>query len=32
VNIALIYGELDGTSEPLNPLVAFRRMAELAWV
>lgn len=30
VNIASIYAELDGTSEPLNPLVAFQQMAELA--
>ena len=27
--IASIYAELDGTSEPLNPLVAFQQMAEL---
>ena len=30
VNIASIFAELDGTSEPLNPLVAFQQMAELA--
>jgi cyclase len=30
VNVANIYAELDGDSEPLNPLVAFQQMAELA--
>lgn len=30
VNIANIYAELSGDQEPLNPLVAFERMAELA--
>jgi cyclase len=30
VNIANIYGELDGEPEPINPLVAFQQMAELA--
>jgi cyclase len=30
VNIANIYGELAGDSEPLNPLAAFQQMAELA--
>jgi cyclase len=29
VNIANIYAELDGDSEPLKPLVAFQQMAEL---
>jgi len=30
VNIASIFAELDGTNEPLNPIVAFQQMAELA--
>jgi cyclase len=30
VNIASIYGELDGEQQPVNPLVAFEQMAELA--
>jgi cyclase len=30
VNVANIYGELGGEHEPLNPLVAFQQMAELA--
>jgi glyoxylase-like metal-dependent hydrolase (beta-lactamase superfamily II) len=30
VNIANIYGELDGSHEPVNPLEAFQQMAELA--
>ena len=30
VNIANIYNELEGTQEPINPLVAFQQMAELA--
>jgi cyclase len=30
VNIATIYRELDGDSEPANPLVSFQQMAELA--
>jgi cyclase len=30
VNIANIYAELDGVQEPINPLVAFQQMAELA--
>jgi cyclase len=30
VNVASIYAELDGETEPLNPLVAFQQMAELA--
>jgi cyclase len=30
VNIANIYGELDGEQEPINPLVAFQQMAALA--
>jgi cyclase len=30
VNLANIYAELDGDSEPLNPLAAFQKMAELA--
>ncbi len=30
VNIATIYRELDGDTEPANPLVAFQQMAELA--
>jgi cyclase len=30
VNIASIYKELDGEEEPLNPLLAFQQMAELA--
>ena len=30
VNVANIYGELDGRAEPLNPLAAFQQMAELA--
>jgi glyoxylase-like metal-dependent hydrolase (beta-lactamase superfamily II) len=30
VNIANIYGELDGDPEPVNPLEAFQQMAELA--
>jgi cyclase len=30
VNVANIYGELDGAHEPLNALVAFQQMAELA--
>jgi glyoxylase-like metal-dependent hydrolase (beta-lactamase superfamily II) len=30
VNIANIYSELDGSGEPVNPLVAFEQMAELA--
>jgi|NGEPerStandDraft_6_1074524.scaffolds.fasta_scaffold11880_4 cyclase len=30
VNLANIYAELDGDPEPLNPLVAFQQMAELA--
>jgi cyclase len=30
VNIANIYAELDGDTEPLNPLAAFQQMAELA--
>jgi cyclase len=30
VNIANIYAELSGEEEPLNPLVAFEQMAELA--
>ncbi len=30
VNIANIYGELNGDQEPLNALAAFRQMAELA--
>jgi glyoxylase-like metal-dependent hydrolase (beta-lactamase superfamily II) len=30
VNIANIYGELDGDREPIAPLVAFQQMAELA--
>ena len=30
VNLANIYAELDGETEPLNPLVAFQQMAELA--
>jgi cyclase len=32
VNISNIYAELSGDQEPLNPLVAFERMAELARV
>jgi cyclase len=30
VNVANIYGELDGKHEPVNALVAFQQMAELA--
>src|SRR5271155_6007452 len=30
VTVANIYGELSGDEEPLNPLVAFEQMAELA--
>jgi hypothetical protein len=30
VNVANIYGELNGDQEPINPLVAFQQMAELA--
>ena len=30
VNIANIYGELEGDHQPINPLVAFEQMAELA--
>jgi glyoxylase-like metal-dependent hydrolase (beta-lactamase superfamily II) len=30
VNVANIYAELNGDQEPLNPLVAFQQMAELA--
>jgi cyclase len=30
VNVANIYGELDGADEPLNALAAFQQMAELA--
>jgi cyclase len=30
VNLANIYAELDGDSEPLNPLAAFQQMAELS--
>ncbi len=30
VNLANIYSELDGAHEPVNPLVAFQQMAELA--
>ena len=30
VNLANIYGELDGDPQPLNPLAAFQQMAELA--
>jgi cyclase len=30
VNIANIYGELEGDQQPTNPLVAFEQMAELA--
>jgi cyclase len=30
VNLANIYAELDGDPEPLNPLVAFQQMADLA--
>jgi glyoxylase-like metal-dependent hydrolase (beta-lactamase superfamily II) len=30
VSIANIYAELDGDSEPPNPLIAFEQMAELA--
>jgi cyclase len=30
VNIANIYGELEGEQQPVNPLVAFEQMAELA--
>jgi glyoxylase-like metal-dependent hydrolase (beta-lactamase superfamily II) len=30
VNIANIYGELNGDREPLNPLAAFQQMAELS--
>jgi glyoxylase-like metal-dependent hydrolase (beta-lactamase superfamily II) len=30
VNVANIYAELDGDSEPLGPLAAFQQMAELA--
>jgi glyoxylase-like metal-dependent hydrolase (beta-lactamase superfamily II) len=30
VNIANIYGELEGNQQPINPLVAFEQMAELA--
>jgi len=30
VNIANIYGELEGDQQPVNPLVAFEQMAELA--
>jgi cyclase len=30
VNIASIYGELSGASEPLDPLAAFQQMAEFA--
>jgi glyoxylase-like metal-dependent hydrolase (beta-lactamase superfamily II) len=30
VNIANIYGELEGDQQPINPLVAFEQMAELA--
>jgi cyclase len=30
VNVSNIYAELSGEQEPLNPLVAFERMAELA--
>jgi cyclase len=30
VNVANIYGELDGAHEPINALVAFQQMAELA--
>jgi cyclase len=30
VNVANIYAELNGEQEPLNPLVAFQQMAELA--
>jgi cyclase len=30
VNIANIYGELEGAQQPINPLAAFEQMAELA--
>jgi len=30
VNIANIYGELEGAQEPINPLAAFQQMAELS--
>jgi hypothetical protein len=30
VNIANIYGELEGDQQPINALVAFQQMAELA--
>ena len=30
VNIANIYGELEGDQQPINALVAFEQMAELA--
>ncbi len=30
VNVANIYAELDGAHEPVNPLLAFQQMAELA--
>jgi hypothetical protein len=30
VTIANIYGELEGDHQPINPLVAFEQMAELA--
>jgi hypothetical protein len=30
VNLTNIYGELEGAHEPVNPLVAFQQMAELA--
>jgi cyclase len=30
VNVANIYSELDGAHEPVNPLLAFQQMAELA--
>jgi cyclase len=30
VNIANIYGELEGDQQPINPLAAFEQMAELA--
>ena len=30
VNIANIYGELEGEHQPVNPLAAFEQMAQLA--
>jgi hypothetical protein len=30
VNIANIYGELEGDQQPINPLLAFEQMAVLA--